>query len=172
MNKYIKHLLIIISALIFTILQMAFFNNLGLPYLFLIVITGLVLVNYRITLNFVLYFGLFIDLYNSKNFGLITISLLINCMVINYLFLNYFTHKNFLTYLILNICCYISFFIFLFLGQMLFSFIIDNYQYNIQDIIFLFKQLVITIIIFSILYFFSFIFKKLLNKYVKRPLHY
>lgn len=169
MNKYLKLIIIIISSLMISLGQISFFNNLKLNYLFLFLVIILILFKYNLGIVYAFWIGLFLDIFNLKFFGFITLTLLITSYFINYLFLNYLTHKNLLTYLVLLIISFIFFngnLVILNLLTKIFG--ISLIYFNAQKLIFFINQIIVNLSIFIILYVLFFGFKMLISKHYEK----
>ncbi len=168
MTKYLKYLLIILLAFIFANFQIGFFNPLNIYYLFLILVIILVLFKFNLALNFAFWLGLFLDLINQINFGVITISLIITTYFLYYLFINYLTHKNFLTYLVLMTIGFFIFNVNWLIIYFLLSIIGQPFKLlDQQSLRYLYYQFLIYLLIFIVIFSIFFLLKKIykLRKY-------
>lgn len=103
----IKILLNFLIVVILGIIQVSFLTTWPIPIRSLNLILSLVIfltivVNYQKGLWWALAGGLFLELYANGIFGVLTLSLILTLVVINFLFNNFFTNRSFYSLLILG----------------------------------------------------------------------
>lgn len=67
--------------------------------------------------------GLFLELFSYKVFGLTTVSLLATVLIINFLFINFFTNYSFYSLTTLGVIGTVNFYLFILLGNFILSFL-------------------------------------------------
>lgn len=107
MPKYLKFIFLFILALLVFLLQISFFNSLpgfwgriNLPLLFVICL--FIFYNFKNSLYFAIFLGLFLDLFSFYLFGAYTMSFLLTLFLADFVWNNFFTNRSIYSFLILG----------------------------------------------------------------------
>jgi len=164
MKIFFKYLLFFLASLIIAVGQISFLNNLDLYYVYLLLIIMLTFFNFKSGLILAVSLGLLLDILNYQFFGLNLTCLIMIVFLINYLNLNYLTHKNFVSFGILTIVGFISYQLYLIIINMIIKLFGLNFGYfELENLRFVLLQFFTYLLIFTIFYMFFNLFKRKLK---------